>query len=183
MLRHVAEFYESEPSALIENVARTACDALHGGDVALVVAPAERMNQIQSALEFQGLDTREAIKRGRLEFIDAHEALDRFMFAGRPDPDAFDRVVGEAVRGMLARREASKLYAYGEMVGVLWDDGNEAGAVELEALWNALLADLPVSLHCGYPAESFERAVWTGHMEAVLDAHDETIPENLVATS
>lgn len=182
MLRHVAQFYDTEPAALIENVSRTACSALHEGDVVLVVAPAERMNQIQASLERHGVDCRETIKRGRLEFIDAHDALDRFMFAGRPDPDAFDRVVGDIVRGMLARREAARLYAYGEMVGVLWNDGNEAGAVELEALWNALLANLPVSLHCGYPAESFERPVWTEHMEAVLDAHGETIPENLVAT-
>lgn len=182
MLRHVAQFYDEEPRALIHNVAHTACSALQSGDVVLIVAPAERMNQVQSALESAGVDSREAIKHGRLEFIDAHDSLDRFMFAGRPDPDAFERVVGDAVRAMLQRRGAGKLYAYGEMVGVLWTDGNEAGAVELEALWNTLLADLPVSLHCGYPGEAFQRPVWTEHMEAVLDAHDETIPEHLVAT-
>jgi hypothetical protein len=129
------------------------------------------------------VDCREAVKRGRLEFLDAHDTLARFMYGGRPDPEAFDRVIGDKVRDMLSRRHANAIYAYGEMVGVLWKDGNDVGAVELEQLWNALLDDLPASLYCGYPMEGFDEPVWSDSMEAVLSAHTRAIPERLTARS
>jgi anti-sigma regulatory factor (Ser/Thr protein kinase) len=41
--------------------------------------------------------------------------------------------------------------AYGEMVALLWQAGNEAAALELETRWNALQADLGFALLCSYP--------------------------------
>ncbi len=181
MRDHVVHFYEPGGSTFVSNIAHFLADALCEGDVALVVAPVERLNAIHDALEARGLDCREAVKRGRLELLEAHETLDKFMYAGRPDAAAFDRAVGDRVRELLARRQVRSLHAYGEMVGVLWSDGNDMGAVELEALWNHLLADLPVSLYCGYPLEGFDEAVWSDTMESVLAAHTRAIPERLTA--
>lgn len=180
MLEHVVHFYDPSPSSLVEKAARPVREALRRGDVALVVAQSGRLNEIQHRLESEGIDCRDAIKRGRLEFLDGHEVLGKIMFAGSPEPEAFDRVVGDTLRQLLDRREARTVHVYGEMVGLLWADGNEAGAVELERLWNGLLADLPVSLYCAYPIDGFDRSVWDESMEAVLDAHTHVIPENLV---
>jgi MEDS: MEthanogen/methylotroph, DcmR Sensory domain len=182
MRDHLVHFYEPG-SEFNSNIASFIADALYEGEVALVIAPVERLNGVHNALEERGIDCREAIKRGRVEFLEASEMLDKFMYAGRPDPAAFERTVGEKVREMLSRRQATTLRAYGEMVGVLWVDGNDTGAVELENLWNELLADLPVSLYCGYPMESFDAPVWTDTMEDVLAAHTHAIPENITARS
>lgn len=181
MLDHVVHFYESGPSKFVSDIARFIADALYDGDVALVIAQTEHLNGISGALEDLGIDCCQAIKRGRLELFDANETLDKFMYAGRPDPAAFDRTVGEKVRELLARRNARTLHTYDEMVGVLWNDGNDLGAVELERLWNHLLADLPVSLYCGYPVQGFDEPVWSDTMEAVLAAHTRVIPEELTA--
>ena len=40
---------------------------------------------------------------------------------------------------------------YGEMVALLWEDGNVTGAIELERMWNGLGAEVPFSLFCAYP--------------------------------
>jgi hypothetical protein len=181
MRDHLVHFYEPGPSNFVQDVTQFIAGALYEGDVSLVVAEAERLNAIYDALEEGGIDCRESVKRGRLELLDAHQLLDRFMYAGRPDPESFDRSVGDKVREMLGRRETHAIHIYGEMVGVLWNDGNELAAIELERLWNQLLADLPASLYCGYPIEGFDEPVWSDTMEAVLASHTRAVPEHLTA--
>ena len=178
---HVVHFYEPEGSGFAACIARFLAGALCDGDVALVVAPVERLNAVHDALEARGIDCREAVKRGRLELLEAHETLDCFMYAGRPDPVPFDRIVGDKVRELLSRRQARALHVYGEMVGILWSDGNDMGAVELELLWNKLIADLPVKLYCGYPLDGFDDAEPTGTAKSVLAAHTRIVPEYLAA--
>jgi hypothetical protein len=65
--------------------------------------------------------------------------------------------------------------AYGEMVALLWDAGNVAGAIELEALWNDLLDDVRFGLFCAYPSAS---VAGHGDVEAsrrVCDLHTSVI--------
>lgn len=180
---HVVHFYEPGAANLVEEASRFLANALNEGEVALVAAQCERLNGIQREIEALGVDCRDAAKRGRVEFLDGHDVLAKIMFAGRPDPEAFDRVIGEKVRELLARRGTHKLHIYGELVGILWRDGNDAGAVELERLWNRLLDDLPAGLYCGYPMDGFDQPVWSEHMEAVLSLHTHAIPESLTARS
>lgn len=100
--------------------------------------------------------TRRAALRERLalwdladvaELHDAQTALDRFVVSGSPDPLLFESVVGSAVRAS----PAGTIRAYGEMVAVLWREGNVTGALELEELWNALQRTVDVPLLCAYP--------------------------------
>lgn len=181
MIDHVVHFYEAGAERLVAAVSRFLSGVLYEGDVALVAASAERMNALHAALESRGIDCRDAIKRGRLEFLDGHDVLDNLMYAGRPDSEIFDRLIGERVRDMLGRREAARLHVYGELVGILWEQGNEAGAVELERLWNQLIENLPVALYCGYPMHGFDQPVWNDAMESVLATHVRSIPERLTA--
>lgn len=51
-------------------------------------------------------------------------------------------------------RLSGPIHVYGEMVAVLWDAGQVAAAVELEARWNALASRFTFALLCGYPATS-----------------------------
>jgi MEDS: MEthanogen/methylotroph, DcmR Sensory domain len=180
---HVAHFYEPGASSLVMQASQFLADALSEGDVALVAAQCERLNAIQHELEAHGFDCRDAAKWGRIEFLDGQEVLAKIMFGGRPDPDAFERVIGEKVREMLARRAVRKLHIYGELVGILWRDGNDAGAVELERLWNRLLDELPAGLYCGYPMDGFDQPVWSGPMEEVLSLHTRAVPESFTVRS
>lgn len=48
--------------------------------------------------------------------------------------------------------------AYGEMVNVLWQDGQEAAAIRLEMLWNDLARTRAFKLLCGYSMGNFFKA-------------------------
>lgn len=78
------------------------------------------------------------------------------MVDGRPDPDAFDAVLGELIRGLGAN--GRRPVAYGEMVALLWEAGDVVAALELEVLWNELLDREAFSLLCGYPTEVIGRS-------------------------
>jgi hypothetical protein len=46
------------------------------------------------------------------------------------------------------------VHVFGEMVALLWDFGQVAAAIEVEAMWNELAAQYQFSLLCAYPADS-----------------------------
>jgi len=45
-------------------------------------------------------------------------------------------------------------FVFSEMVALLWDSGQVNSAIEVEAMWNEMVAQYPFSLLCGYPVRS-----------------------------
>ncbi len=134
---HEVGFFDDD-EALVEHVARFVDDSLRAGStVVLVVTAAHR-----AALEL-GLGG-----RGHVRCLDAADLLATFMGDDGPDAERFDAQVG----GLLADAAADgrPVRAFGEMVGLLWDAGDVAGAVALESLWNDLAQRLSFSLLCAY---------------------------------
>ncbi|HEX2065915.1 MAG TPA: PAS domain-containing protein, partial [Candidatus Thermoplasmatota archaeon] len=104
----------------------------------------------------------------RLTMLDAAETLGRFMVDGTPDEQRFLQHVGAPVREA-ARGGPVRLF--GEMVALLAQDGNFAAALQLEGLWNRLLADLDASLLCAYPASLFATAGGKAALPGVCSVH------------
>jgi hypothetical protein len=89
---------------------------------------------------------------------DAEELLSKFMVKGLPDPNLFVSSVSKRVRELkTARDEDQGVVVFGEMVSVLWDEGNKIGALALEGLWNDLLNETAFHLHCAYPRALFSQ--------------------------
>ena len=102
--------------------------------------------------------------------LDARETLELFMVDGSPDPFRFHTQVARLVT------EAGRpVRAFGEMVALLWDDGNVAGAIELEGLWNDLLQHQRFTLLCGYPTTTLT-GVSLRDVQAVCDLHSAVLP-------
>lgn len=49
----------------------------------------------------------------------------------------------------------SRVRAFGEMVALLWAEGNHGGAIRLEELWNDLQNSHSFALFCAYPMNGF----------------------------
>jgi anti-sigma regulatory factor (Ser/Thr protein kinase) len=99
-----------------------------------------------------GVDLAAVYGDGRYRFLGASEALASFTVDKALCGDRFVEVIG----GVIAKAATGghRVRAYGEMVAVLWDGGDVAGALELEAMWNELARSHRFSLYCAYPAES-----------------------------
>ena len=72
------------------------------------------------------------------------------------------------------RSVSGSVRAFGEMVGLLWVDGQRSAATRLEEYWNELLSGSTLSLFCAYPIDVFNGGSENAGLEAVLCAHTHT---------
>lgn len=165
---HLVEFYETD-ALLVESVRDFFVPAVQDGDpVILVATPAHRAAFIE-ALEARGLDINRARRQGLFVDLDASETLGRFMVDGYPDASLFDQVVGGLVSS--TGRQSRKLRIYGEMVALLWDEGNEAAALHLENLWNHLSDVHAFTLLCAYPLSCLDWGPGSDGFKSICSTH------------
>lgn len=145
---HTVLFAESD-GELDEVVGDVLARSLVTDGVVVVVATAAHRRQFEDRMARSGVDLDRARRDGLLIELDVAETLDRLTPRGSLDLTAFDDVVGSVVRSASAR---GPVQAFGEIVGLLWDQGRVQEAIELEAAWNGLLEETGASLVCGYPS-------------------------------
>ncbi|GAA2155646.1 hypothetical protein GCM10009844_43020 [Nocardioides koreensis] len=141
-------FYDGDQDA-IAVVASFVAAGFGAGEPVLVVATAEHRPLLDAALVELGFDPQGLRSRGRFVTLDAEETLAELMVEGMPDASAFRATVGgllDDVQGVDAR-----VRVFGEMVAVLWDEGNIAAALALEGFWNELARQRSFALLCAYP--------------------------------
>ena len=151
---HFVGFYETE-AFLVDSVRDYLAAGLITGDAGIVVATEAHRDSFDRALMAAGIELPEAHRRGRFIALDVSETLAMFMVDGMPDAARFKAAMGQLVSR--AAESARQLRIYGEMVAVLWNEGNIAAAIALEDLWNDLAASYPFSLFCAYPMRAFDR--------------------------
>jgi KaiC/GvpD/RAD55 family RecA-like ATPase len=128
---HVVQFY-ADDAELIAAVGRYLVEAARADEVAVMVATQAHRRSFELELGAAGVDLVRARATGRLVSMDAAETLSRFETGGAIDHEAFREVIGGVMRE--ATRIGRPVRVYGEMVAQLWDEGNVAGAIELETL-------------------------------------------------
>ncbi len=136
------------------------------GRVGLVIATPGHRAALRDRLDALGLTA--TLGAGRLVQLDAASTLEQFVVDGVPDPVRFGRTVGSLVREHAAD---GGLHGFGEMVDLLWADGNAVGALELERLWSGLQEQVAFSLLCAYATDHVDprdRPTITGAHDHVL---------------
>ncbi|HYF45534.1 MAG TPA: MEDS domain-containing protein [Acidimicrobiales bacterium] len=171
---HVVHFYDSDGD-LVDVVAAYLAEAVTNGDVAVTVATPQHEQALVARLASLGVSVDAEVATGGLVLLDAAETLDQIMVDSRPDKAAFEAVVGEIIRVANERNRPARVY--GEMVALLWSDGDVAGVLELERLWNDLAGALRFSLFCGYPAEVFSDPSLVTELAAVCHLHSAIVDE------
>ena len=157
---HSVHIYENDNS-LTTRLCAMVATSLRLGDSALIIATSDHRERLVSALQDVGIDVRACARDGRYTMLDAQQLLSAFMRDGMPDPDLFRQSVGSVLLDARRRARAHGLIAFGEMVGLLWQEGNKTAALKLEELWNSAMHDMTFHLHCAYPRDGFSAAAHT----------------------
>lgn len=168
---HVVGFYEHDEH-LISAVASFFAPALDTDGAAVVIATPAHRAALEAALVADGFRVADLVGTGRLQLLDAAETLAAFMHDDKPDPVAFASVIGTALDGLTG---TGPVHAFGEMVALLWDDGNVNAAIELESLWNDLAEHRTFSLYCAYSMSSLEASGDLAAAKHVCDRHSNVI--------
>ena len=172
---HLVQFYEQADS-LVPAVERYLGKWLAEGDAAIVVATPEHRDALARRLAAGGLDLAEIRASSRYVELDAAEMLARFLRDGRPVAPLFREAMEESI-GRARGETPRALRIFGEMVALLWAEGNERGAVALERLWNDLARRQPFSLFCAYPIQGFASANGGRSFHAVCAEHSAVLAE------
>jgi signal transduction histidine kinase len=174
---HVCQFY-GDDNFLLESLSRYIGTALGGGDAAIVIATPGHRHGLARILNSRGLDTSNALRTGRYASLDAGETLRMFLVNGWPDEVLFADVIGN----LLTRTKSmsgspdQRIALFGEMVSLLWSDGNLDAALRLEQLWTNLGKTHAFSLRCGYPMQGFDRHEYGDMFLKICAEHTSVIP-------
>src|SRR5581483_5018346 len=155
---HGVQFYRDDDQ-LVRLLARYVGSALIGGDVALVVARRRHRTALDRRLAARGLDVAVARREGRYITADAQKMIDAFLVDGRVDAAAARGAVLELLNRAAAASDGdggpAQVFAFGEMVSLLVEQGGPDQAIRLEEVWNSLLASHNFTLCCGYRMADF----------------------------
>jgi PAS domain S-box-containing protein len=170
---HFVQFYEEE-SGLLRTVGEYVQDGLGKGAAALVIATAAHLEQLQRALRASGVDVAAAAARRQLVMLEASATLARIMHHGAPQWSRFLEVVGPVIAEL--RRRYPRVIAFGEMVALLWREGRQESAAQLEQLWNELAQRERFSLCCAYPLPREGEAADHAAFDRVCAQHTRVMP-------
>jgi len=170
---HFVQFYEDD-SFLVESVSQFIGAALGSGGGAVVIATAAHRLALHALMQRHGLDVAALQARNQYIPLDAAKTLAKFMVNSMPDPILFKETIGSVLAGF--EKDGRAISAFGEMVALLWADGNGAAAIRLEEIWNDLAATHTFSLFCAYPITGFRDQVDGQPFTHICDKHTRVIP-------
>src|SRR6185503_17635528 len=176
---HFVQFYEAD-GFLLNSLSGFIGKAIKSGDGAIVVATEAHRYGLDELLQASGLDVVGARTRGSYVSLDAADTLAKFMVNGAPDRDRFNQVIGGAIAGVTDGR--SRASAFGEMVALLWAEGNFTAAIRLEELWNELQKVHSFSLFCAYPMNQLGGERFAEPHSSVCSVHSRVIPAESYAS-
>jgi hypothetical protein len=170
---HFVQFYEDDAYLLgcVSNFIET---GLRAGEGAIVIATKVHREAVEERLAKGGLDLAALRGCGQYLALDATETLSRFMVDGSPHEALFNEVVGSLIARLC--QGGRPLRAFGEMVSLLWGEGNGTAAIDLEELWNNLGKTHAFSLFCAYPIGGFRGEAKARPLIHICKQHSRVIP-------
>lgn len=162
---HCMQIYDDD-AAFLDALESYAESALKLDEAIIIIATDAHMASLTSRLVQAGVDLPLAIARDQFVGVNAQAALSTFMRDGAPDETLFLLLV----RGLLKRARAShrKVRAFGEMVALLWANGEHTATIQLEHLWARLCKSEEFALFCAYPRAGFTQNAEQSMMDVRL---------------
>jgi hypothetical protein len=169
---HLVQFY-SEDEFLLDTLAQYIGGTLAQSGAGIVIATPEHRTGLMRRLLERGIPN--SSLDGRCIFADASEVLGRLMVDGMPNAARFASETHE----LLIRAQCvstGPIAIYGEMVALLWAQGQREAAIELERFWNELGNRESFTLRCGYPLRAFSRESEMDAVMQICSEHTHVIP-------
>jgi KaiC/GvpD/RAD55 family RecA-like ATPase len=172
---HAVQVY-TELDELAISVGRFLDAGFRADAPAIVIATTGHREAFSAEIERRGWSVDELQKRGLLTCRDAEEILASFMDGDVPSAARFEAAVGGLIDDVSNRFPEKTLRAFGEMVDVLFQRGQESAAIVLEELWNRLLETRRCALLCGYELDVFDLDTQTSALPEILRTHTHPRP-------
>lgn len=172
---HLVQFYKTD-EFLLDSLNAFIATGLVRGDICIIIATKTHREGLDERLKANGLDLATVHAQGRYIVLDAVETLPELMVDGLLAPERFVEIVGSVVAH--AAKSGRHVRIFGELVALLWTEGNQTAAIQLEDLWNELCDKTRAfSLFCAYSMHSFAGDVYTEQFTEICHQHSRIIPD------
>jgi signal transduction histidine kinase len=174
---HTVQFYE-EDSFLLDSLTKLIGTALMAGDIAFVVATPAHREGLAERLKALGLDLEVSARLGRYCAFDAAETLSGFMVDGILNATLFHSFVKYLLSSIRPAADGKRpgVVFFGEMVALLWANGNIDAALQLERLWTNLAQLHVFQIYCAYPMKVFGQVGQSQAFGHLCAEHTHVIP-------
>jgi hypothetical protein len=169
---HVLQIYEND-DAFLDTLAGFVGGGINANDACVVIATKVHLNMLEDKLRSHGLSIPALVDDHRYIPLDAEDMLSTFMVGGWPDEQEFNKAISAVLKKARGINDR-KIRAFGEMVAILWAQGNVGATVNLEHLWNKFSASQSFCLFCAYPKAGFTQDI-TDSARHICSAHTKMI--------
>ena len=170
---HLVQFYETD-AYLVESVAGYLAAGLSAGEAVVILATQEHRRRIGKKLAGRGIDVSAATKQGQYLAFDAARILSMLTRDKSVDPNAYSEVIEGTL--LQLRERWPRIRVFGEIVALLWEEGDRAGACALEQMWSDLAKKLSFTLFCAYPISEFGTAADDASFMQICACHTRVLP-------
>ena len=167
---HILQLYTDEEQFL-NTLTGFVRSGLENNDGVILIATEAHLNKLHEKLNELGMNPRPFFNANYFP-LDAHVMLSKFMVNGWPDESLFMEFITGLMKKVRSRNR--KIRAFGEMVAVLWENGDSDAAIELEKLWNKFSEKEMFCLFCAYPQSHFSDKD-SGHLGHICSAHSKIL--------
>jgi uncharacterized protein YoaH (UPF0181 family) len=172
---HIVQLYQ-DADFYGEAISHFAAEGIVRGESIILVATHPNWLNISGRLTSKGFDIPALFDRGQLTLLDANETLPKFMAGGMPDGAMFKPLASETIRR--ARRDGKypAVRWWGEMVNVLFVDGNGKGSNRLEEFFDEVAHEETIAIFCSFLMDTYDPLIYDEAFCNVCRTHSNLIP-------
>ena len=172
---HIVQLYQDQ-DFLNRAVCRFAAGAIANGEGVILVPTAAHWEAFRPRLEAEGVDVKAAQGRGQLTIVDADELLPRFMREAMPEAPVFLGLAADVIENARSEGRYPKVRWWGEMVNILWEQGNVAASMSLEDQFDRLAHHHEIAIFCSFVMDNFNNEVHSRMLPRLSQNHSHLIP-------
>jgi len=166
---HVLQLYENDV-IFIDTLIGFVESTIRANQIAIVIATNSHLTALEAQLENHGHTIEKLIADHIFIPVSAEDTLDEVFVDDSVDENRFMQVLSNFLDH--AKHNQKKVRVFGEMVALLWAQGNKDAALQLEHVANRISKQEAFIRYCAYPKELFTA---DGSDKSVCDCHSKII--------
>lgn len=172
---HIVQLYQDD-AFYGEAIAHFAAEGLVRGESIILVATKPHWHIISQQLCSKGIEPEALFREGQLTLLDADETLPKFMRGNLPNGDIFKPLARSTIARARCDGKFPRVRWWGEMVNVLYVDGNLRGSTRLEELFDEIAHEENIAIFCSFLMDKFDSRIYEGAFGNVCRTHSHVIP-------
>lgn len=172
---HIVQLYQ-EPDFYAEAISHFAAEGLVRNESIIFVATQPNWRSISARMTSKGFDVDELQREGRLTVLDADQTLPKFIRNRMPDAPTFKSIARATIQKARKGGRYPRVRWWGEMVNVLYVDGNGKASTRLEELFDEVAHEEQIAIFCSFLMDKFDKDIYDGPLADVCRTHANLIP-------